>query len=228
MIDLYKDFFDEVKRFIIELDIEKENDVQGCTDEEIQSVEHQYGILPLAYKMYLKSFGRKFLFHFFDGEQFSYKDFDDIQEFAKKVITSTNFKLDKPIFPISHYRYQYFTFFYLNEKDDPEVWIFEEFPDEGDENVRLSSASFTDTIISFFKRTLHQHPFGFHFVSEEEKNKDKNIIKNRFLKWSRALIGNDKYIKGFKSENNLIADLHDVFREYFGQTKFSKPWWKFW
>ncbi|RKR10765.1 hypothetical protein C8C82_2758 [Flavobacterium sp. 81] len=59
MSNIYKDFFREVKCFIVELGIDG-NKVAGCSEEEINQIEQEYGKLPLAYKEYLAEIGKKF------------------------------------------------------------------------------------------------------------------------------------------------------------------------
>ena len=64
---------DKLKSSILSRGIAKEKDLIGCEDRELESIEQQYGTLPLAYKQIMKLIGgrdRKWLYL---GE---YEDFD--------------------------------------------------------------------------------------------------------------------------------------------------------
>lgn len=220
--NIYREFFEELKKFIIDLGIEKEEKVQGCTDEEIQQIEEQFGKLPLAYKEYLQTIGRKFLFSFFDAEQFSYEDYEDIQEFTNEVIESTNFTSDKKFIPISHRRYEYLRFIYLETgEENPLIWYLVEDPDEdeGEVNPIPSERNLTETMIVFFSATLRNHPFSFNWVTDEEEKENPNVIEDRFTKW---LLGLNKVKNELQKTNNpLIIDLHEIFLNYYDINKES-------
>ncbi len=72
MSNIYQDYFETLKYYLLELKIEVEK-TKSCTEQEVKSLEYIYGPLPLAYKEYLKSIGKKMLFIFMDGENMSYK-----------------------------------------------------------------------------------------------------------------------------------------------------------
>lgn len=214
MSNLYKDFFKELKYFIVELGID-ENKVAGCSEEEIKQIEQEHGELPLAYKEYLAEIGKKFLFEFFDGEQFSYQDYEDIREHVNDTLEETKFKFEKEIFPISHYRYEYFTFFYKGESDNPKVWLYKEYTQENEMNPKLMEGKFTDTIIMFFERILVNKTAGFHWVTAEEEKNNKNIIEDRYIKWFSSLFKMKNWIDNSKSDNQLVKKLHYSFLEYY-------------
>jgi hypothetical protein len=48
---------DELKSEILRREIAKEEDLIGCEDRELESIEQQYGTLPLAYKQIMKLLG---------------------------------------------------------------------------------------------------------------------------------------------------------------------------
>jgi hypothetical protein len=220
--NIYREFFEELKMFILNLGIEKEEKVQGCTEDEIQQIEEQFGELPLAYKEYLKTIGRKFLFSFFNAEQFSYEDYEDIQEFTNEVIENTNFASDKKLLPISHRRYEYVRFIYLETgEDDPLIWYLVEDPDEdeGEVNPIPSEKNLTEIMTIFFSATLRNHPFSFNWVTDEEEKENPNIIEDRFTKWLLALHKIKNELK--KTNNPLINDLHEIFLNYYDINKES-------
>jgi len=212
--NIYHEFFEELKKFLLDLGIENEEKVKGCTDEEIQQIEEQFGKLPLAYKEYLKIIGRKFLWSFFDAEQFSYEDYKDIQKFMKRVIKTTNFVSDKKFIPISHRRYEYLRLIYTDgNNDDPELFYLVEYPYEDEVNPIPSEKNLTKTMIAFFRSTLKNYPFSFFWVTEEEKNENSNVVEDRYLKW---LLGLNKIKNELTKTNNpLINELHNVFMTYY-------------
>ncbi|WP_316830945.1 SMI1/KNR4 family protein [Pedobacter aquatilis] len=238
MENIYKDFFTALKKLIIELNIEEEFNIKGCTDEEIELLEKRYETLPLAYIEYLKSMGKESLWHFFDGEEISYEDLDDLNEFANKKIKKSGINITRKILAISHYRYDYFTFFYLNERHknpDPKIWMFD--PSQNLKKIKLSENAFTDMILFFLERSLKNHPNGFYFVSEEDKRKNPNVIKSRFFEWFTAVKKKYNEVVNINSENLLINDLNIKIINYYslnkieinrGLRKLRKSWWKFW
>lgn len=54
----------------------------------------------------------------------SFEDYDDINEYVTNILTETGFIFEREVFPISHRRYDFFRFFYLNESDNPNKMIF--------------------------------------------------------------------------------------------------------
>jgi hypothetical protein len=220
MDDKYSIFFREVSNFIIDLGIEKKADVEGCTPDDIVQIENQFGKLPLAYKSYLETFGRNFLFSFFDGEQFSYKDYEDINEFVQETLERDgNFKIVRPFIAISHYRYEYFSFIYLDgvENDNPKVWSYEPYPEEGSENPKIAEDKFTDTILLFFKKSLENRAATFHWVTADEVN--QNIIQERYVDWAGKIIRTVDYINTFPTENQFLRRVHGIIFSYFEQQK---------
>ncbi|RKR10766.1 hypothetical protein C8C82_2759 [Flavobacterium sp. 81] len=158
---------------------------------------------------------KNFLFEFFDGEQFSYQDYEDIREHVNDTLEETKFKFEKDIFPISHYRYDYFTFFYKDESDNPKVWLYKQYVQENEKNPKLMETQFTDTIIMFFQRILVNKTAGFHWVTAEEEKNNKNIVEDRYIKWFSSLFKMKKWIENSKSDNVLVKKLHYSFSEYY-------------
>lgn len=219
MDNKYIFFFQEVRKFIIDLGIEKEADVVGCTTEEIEEIENQFGKLPLTYKVYLETFGRNFLFSFFDGEHFSYNDYEDINKFVKRTLRDDNFEITRPFIAISHYHYEYFSFIYLdeNKNDNPKVWSYQSDYDEDSENPKIAEDRFTDTILLFFKRALANRSASFHWVDANEEN--KNIVQDRYVDWARKITQSVDYIYSSPTDNQLVKRIHQIVFSYFEPQK---------
>lgn len=210
----YHDFFSELKYFIIELGIDIQK-IVGCSDHEIVSIENKIGtVLPEAYKEYLKSIGKKFLFEFFDAEQMSFEDYDDIEEYVNDALTETGFTFEREIFPISHRRYDFFRFFYLNGSDNPEIWFFDEYPKDG-EHAQNSGQTFVQMILVFFSQALSNQTAGFYWVTEQETKKNKNIVRDRYLKWFEANLKLKDRIRETHTDNPFVLELYKTFNDYF-------------
>lgn len=121
--------------------------------------------------------------------------------------------LIKKYFPISHRRYEYFRFIYLDESDNPDVWFFDEYPDNGI-HIENSNQKFTEMILNFFSQILINKPFGFNWVTEEDERKNKNIIRDRYLHWFKSLLELKQRIENSKNDNPLIIKLHNRFISY--------------
>ena len=218
--NVYSEFFKELIKFILELDIEKEEKVKGCTDEEIKQIEEQFGKLPLAYKEYLKSIGRKFLWSFFDAEQFSYEDYGDIQNFSRQVIESINFVSDKKFIAISHRRYDYLRIIYTNENnEDPQLFYLVDDPEDDEVNPIPSKQTLTGLMMSFFAATLRNHIFTFNSVTDEDLNNDPNIVHNRYINWFQQNELLKKYIDNSQIKNEYVKLLYDTFLDYYNPNK---------
>lgn len=215
----FKPFFNEIKYFITFLEIEKAVDAVGCSKDEIKEIETKFGKLPIAYKAYLESFGQKFLFSFFDGAQFSYSDYEDIDQFVKQTFKTDKFEIKRPYIAIGHRRYEYFYFFYLDEpmENDPILWWYTEYTEDDEENPTTGQQKFTSFILAHFEEALNNHPAGFHFVDINET--DKNIIKRRYESWARKIVGIVDYLNFYHTENILVKNVHDIFLTYFNSQK---------
>lgn len=210
----YHDFFSELKYFIIELGIDH-GKIVGCSDHEIASIESRIGTaLPEAYKEYLKSVGKKFLFEFFDAEQMSFEDYDDINEYVTNTLTETGFTFEREVFPISHRRYDFFRFFYLNESDNPDIWFFDEYPEDG-KHTQNSRQTFVQMILDFFSQALSNQTAGFHWVTSEETKKNENIVRDRYLKWFEANLKLKNRTRETHTDNSFVLELYKTFNAYF-------------
>lgn len=218
MNNIYEEFFSTLKDYLVLLGIDKEKGIDGCSDHEIESIEARKGDLPLAYREYLKSMGKHFLFEFMDAEDMSFDDLDYIEEFGREVFEENSFAPDKPYMVISERRNDYITFIYLDEGDNPKTYIMSEFWDEEEgDNIQERTSSFTDLILVFFQQSLIYFTASFHFVDEHEK--DKNIVKKRYLNWFKNLRTIADKIDRNTSDNTLIKDLNNRFLEYYNQNK---------
>ncbi|REC44637.1 SMI1/KNR4 family protein [Chryseobacterium pennipullorum] len=212
--NIYKDFFSELKYFLTELGIDQQK-IAGCSDTEILSIEDRLGTqLPEAYKEYLKSIGKKFLFEFFDAEQMSFEDYEDINEYVTETLMETGFSFEKEAFPISHRRYDYFRFFYLNESENPDIWFFDEYPQNG-EHTEKSGQTFVQMILIFFSQALTNQTAGFHWVSEEETERNENVVRDRYLKWFEANVKLKDRTRTANTDNPFVIELYERFSTYF-------------
>lgn len=211
--NIYADFFSELKHFLIVLDIDSEQ-IAGCSDEQIMAIEQRIGnILPTSYKDYLKSMGRNCLFDFFDAEQMSFEDYEDIDEYVSRTLSQVNFTFEREFFPISHRRYDFFRFFYLNESDNPDIWFFDEYPQNG-EHTENSGQTFIQMILIFFSEILNNKTAGFHWASDEDIKNNENIVRDRYLQWFEANLKLKDHILQMKTDNPFILELYERFNAY--------------
>jgi hypothetical protein len=216
MNNIYKDFFDLLKIYLDELEIDKnEYEISGCTEEEIKKIEKKHGNIPLAYREYLKSIGKDFLFQFMDAEDMSYKNLNHIWNFGKEVFKNNKTKIEKQNIVISERRNECISFIYLNEDDDPKVWIISKYwnDKDDDENLTVRANSFTELILYFFSQTLRNQTYGFHFVNSEEKS--KNNVKDKYIKWAKGLAKIKELTTNYNGDNKLIINLNDLFLNYY-------------
>ncbi|WP_299365891.1 SMI1/KNR4 family protein [Winogradskyella sp.] len=219
MNNIYKDFFITLNEYLITLEIDKKHKgIEGCSIQEIESIEKRKGNLPLAYKEYLKSIGKKFLFEFMDAENMAFDDLDYIEQFGKEVFETNQLKMERPFMVISERRNDYITLIYLDEGDNPKTWIMSEYWDSEQkvENLEIRTDSFTDLILGFFQQSLINFPFTFNFVTEEEKKEDKDVVKKRYINWFKNLKSIEEEINLNGSKNNLlIKKLNTKFLDYY-------------
>ncbi len=221
MNNIYKDFFTTLNEYLITLEIDKKHKgIEGCSTQEIESIEKRKGNLPIAYKEYLKSIGKKFLFEFMDAEDMAFDDLDYIEQFGKGIFETNKLKMERPFMVISERRNDYITFIYLDEGDNPKTWIMSEYWDEEEkgENLEIRTDSFTDLILSFFQQSLINFPFTFNWVTEEDK-KDKDVVKKRYMNWFRNLQSIEEKINSNSSNNTLVKQLNSKFLEYYLPSK---------
>lgn len=217
MNNVYKEFFEVLKSYLVELGIEaKHKGIEGCSQAEIQALENRIGKLPLAYKEFLSSIGKKFMVDFMDAEDMAFDDLDYIEEFGREVFKENKLVIERPHMVISERRSDYISLIYLDEGDNPKVWIMSEYWDENDEgdNLVVRTESFTDLMLAFFSSTLGYFTAGFHFVTEEEM-KDEDFIKKRYIKWYKSLVKIEKQIKEAPTDNSLIKDLNERILGYY-------------
>lgn len=146
--------------------------------------------------------------------------FDDlgyIWEVGENAFSNSKKAITEPYIIISERRNDYVSLIYLNESANPKVWIMDCYWDEDDdgENLVVRANSFTDLMISFFSQTLVNHPFGFHWVTKEEKEENSNIIQDRYKKWLTGLATINQRIKSSNNENEIIDKLNRTFIDYY-------------
>lgn len=220
MNNIYKEFFTALKEYLITLEIDKEHEgIEGCSNQEIESIEKRKGNLPIAYKEYLKSIGKKFLFEFMDAEDMAFDDLDYIEQFGKEIFETNQLKMKRPFMVISERRNDYITLIYLDEGDNPKTWIMSEYWDEEKgENLEIRTDSFTDLFLVFFKQSLINFPFTFNWVTEEDR-KDKDVVKKRYMNWFRNLQSIEERINSNNSNNTLVKELNAKFLDYYLPSK---------
>lgn len=214
MKNVYQEFFEVLKSYLLELGVEEKHDgIEGCSEAEIQSLENKVGKLPLAYRAYLKSIGKKFLFEFMDAEDMAFDDHDYIEEFAAEVFEENNLVIERPHLVISERRSEYISLIYLDEGDNPKTWIMSEYWDEEDkgDNLRVRTNSFTDLMLGFFSSTLHYFPATFLFVTQEEK---KNVEK-RFERYNKSQKKIAQQIRKSQTNNTIVKKLNEIFMSYY-------------
>lgn len=103
--------------------------VQGCSMEEVESLEKQYGIrLPLAYREFLliMGYGAGALFR---GTDAFYRRLSELREGAEELLAEDNadFKMPADCFVFAMHQGYQFWFFYLSEAvEDPPVYYYYE------------------------------------------------------------------------------------------------------
>ncbi|MBA5630541.1 SMI1/KNR4 family protein [Moheibacter lacus] len=217
MSNIYREYFETLKNYLLILKIDANKEICGCNDDEIKKLESEKGKIPLAYEEYLRSIGKKFLFQFMDAENMAFEDLEYINEFADEVFTNNSQKFEKSIFVISERRNDYISLIYADE-ENPKVWIMSEYWDEENgENLSLRTSSLTDLMNVFFEQTLRNHPFSFHFVSEEVVDTKKHI-KDLYTDWFNNILKVKQYIEDTKystHENSLIVHLNYILLDYY-------------
>lgn len=155
------------------------------------------------------------MWSFFDAEQFSYEDYEDITEFASETFEELNFKPHKKILPVAHRRYDYLRFIYEDDKEDPEMWILLPYPDKNEENPYNSKWNLTDTLISYLKSSLHYRWGTFHFVNSEDVKKNPDLIRDRYIEWQKDLVTVKAHLDILQTKNEYVIKLKDSFLEYY-------------
>jgi len=216
--NIYHDFFQTLKKYLEILEIDKKhNGIYPCTNEEVKYLKLKYKNIPLAYEEYLMSIGKQFLFEFMNAENMSYDGLEYADEFSKEVFEDNNVNINRQILVISERRNDYVSFIYLDENDNPPIWIISHYVNEEDREKNLAKRKnkFTDLFLSFFNDTLNDFPATFSFVTENEINENENIVRDRYMNWFRNLLEVKKTIDNATENNLLVNELNNVFLNYF-------------
>lgn len=224
---IYKDFFQELKKLIIDLDLlgrhfEYKDKLGWCTEEEVEKLEEEIGKLPLAYREYLLSIGKNYLFLYFDAENYFWESREYRKKLADKILTErglskTNNRFKKKYFEIGHGRMdQYFAYIYLDE-DDPLIWIVTDYAGEKISHI----GKFTDFILKGFNFSLIHKTTDMQWgLTQEELAKHPNYIRDKFSEFNKNLDIVNNYIKSRKNTNNkLILELYESFEWYYKEYK---------
>lgn len=124
--DLVAMYLDKVKNQLIELKLVKQDELVGCTRDEVSAIEQQLGIsLPRAYQEFLLSMGHS-AGQFLRGSDCFFKHLPQLQEWAIELLQENNFVESLPedafIF-FMHQGYQ-FSFFRVSEGADPPIYSY--------------------------------------------------------------------------------------------------------
>ncbi|MBZ4043767.1 MULTISPECIES: hypothetical protein [Flavobacterium] len=212
--NIYKEYFETLKSYLTILDIDKDERVVGCSEEEIDSLKSTKGNFPIVYEEYLRNIGKKFLFEFMDAEDMAFEDLDYINEFAEEVFENNSLKPKKEFLVISERRSDYISLIFTGEENPP-VWIMSEYWDESDgENLSVRTESFTDLMNAFFRKTLQNQTASFHFVSNEIKDSE-TYIRNKYIAWAKGLNEIVSKIDLYRTENHLVRQLNEYLLDYY-------------
>jgi hypothetical protein len=125
-------YLDKVKKRFEELNFVPLNKIMPCTEQDIETLQKQLNCtLPLAYKEFLLWMGRG-AGQFMTGSLFFYDDLEDMQLLATEMLEEDEFPqlLPTDAFVVwAHQGYQ-FTFFRLNEGDNPPIYYYREMQPE--------------------------------------------------------------------------------------------------
>lgn len=119
-------YLDRVKNQLIELKLLRQDELVGCTRDEVMAIEQQLGIsLPRAYQEFLLSMGRS-AGQFLRGSDCFLNHIPQLQEWAVELLQENNFAESLPedafIF-LMHQGYQ-FSFFRVSEGPDPPTYSY--------------------------------------------------------------------------------------------------------
>ena len=216
MKNLYQEFFQLFREYLSDLGVDSENKrFLSCSPEEIQSLEEKIGPLPTAYVEYLKSIGNSRLFMTMDAESMAFKYFDHNQSYGETVFAKNNFEPKRPYLVISERRYDYMTFLYLDEGDNPKTWIMSESWDQENDgdNLQIRSNSFTELITYFFGNAVLNSNPSYGFNREEESTQE--LIHEKHQNWLRMLKSIKERIDSNKSTNELVKTLNNEFLDFY-------------
>jgi hypothetical protein len=131
----------EIHQRLLALPSGKEQKLEGASEEEIQELDkYAGGQLPFVYKQFLRLFGRS------AGELLRGSEYSVIQQFrlhlrehAEEILvrTKATFALPKEAFVFLMSQGYQFTFFYIDEGDDPTIYHYL----EGDDTPRVLDSS---------------------------------------------------------------------------------------
>ena len=119
-------YLDQVKNQLIELKLVKQDELLGCTRDDVIAIEQKLGIsLPRAYQEFLLSMGDS-AGQFLRGSDCFFKHLPQLQEWGVELLHENNFAESLPedafIF-FMHQGYQ-FSFFRVSEGADPPTYSY--------------------------------------------------------------------------------------------------------
>ncbi|MBE9161631.1 MULTISPECIES: SMI1/KNR4 family protein [Microcoleaceae] len=141
-------YLDRVKQQLIELKLIRQDELVGCTPDEVMAIQQQLGIsLPLAYQEFLLSMGRS-AGKFLRGSDCFLNHLPQLQEWAVELLNENNFPeslADDAFIFLMHQGYQ-FSFFRLSEGADPPIYSYCEGTNQID--FIKSHQSFSDFLVT--------------------------------------------------------------------------------
>lgn len=119
-------YLDKVKNQLIELKLVRQDELLGCTRDDVIAIEQKLGIsLPRAYQEFLLSMGHS-AGQFLRGSDCFFKHLPQLQEWGVELLQENNFAESLPedafIF-FMHQGYQ-FSFFLVSEGADPPTYSY--------------------------------------------------------------------------------------------------------
>jgi hypothetical protein len=144
------DIGSEVRQRLLALPTGKEQDLAGANDEEIAELEsYARGRLPAVYKQFLKQLGRS-AGELFRGSEYAVRQHFDLRlkEHAEELLrrNGASFTLPQTAFVFLMSQGYQFSFFNLDEGDDPSVYHYL----EGDLKPRILDA----TLSGYLRRCI--------------------------------------------------------------------------
>lgn len=142
-------YLDKFKARLAELQHLFTDELLPCTEEQIHSLERQYGLtLPMAYKEFLL-WGGVYAAGLLEGSNGFFDDLSELREGAEKLLERNEFPepLPKDAFVFLMHQGYVFWFFTASEGDDPPVYSYE----EGEAAVPYARVPFKKLSSSFSK-----------------------------------------------------------------------------
>ncbi|MBD0405175.1 SMI1/KNR4 family protein [Flammeovirga sp. EKP202] len=221
----YKDFYVDLKSFLIERNIEQENNIAGCSDSEIEELEMKIGSLPIAYKEYLLAMGRKNLARLFDCDNYSIGYLDYAKEVADEILNEDKFTIEKPYLVLSEHHGYNFTYISMNHENPPVYFYM-----ETEKSSTLVSNKFTSWIKETAINSIELKPWNDEVCREISENRNDWMERKKILDSYDEQANNIRtsFIKDIEKHEDEqgdilpITDLQTNWINHFEQTDLAK------